>query len=81
MLTLNINFVDGADIALHVGAPWPAQKAAAVSRAQSRVRGINRRIHTNQCMRHPRVPKKALKAKLARDKRRKAASKKLKEFT
>jgi hypothetical protein len=34
--------------------PWPSQKATAVSRARSRVRGINRRIHTNQCMRHPR---------------------------
>jgi len=35
--------------------PLARPKASPVSRAQSVSRRINRRIHTNQCMRHPRL--------------------------
>jgi len=62
-------FAGGADIALHVGDAWPTPKAP-------RYRGLsidNRRIHTNQCMRHPRLIFRPANVKISPERNQSAA--------
>jgi transposase-like protein len=55
---LRQRYAGGADIALHVGAPGPVKKPPRYPWRSN----ANRRIHTNQCMRHPSLPVKEREA-------------------